>query len=326
MNMNKIADTLKSFFSVRLWPLGFDYESARKQLRAARSVADAKRIIKGLLVIDPKLAPFYKPKGDNRVDSNFVATLVRIFYPEQLEGNVSKNILERIYAAGYMPRSDQRLLVLPDVVNSPIPSIAYAPRQLNYGRTRKPKDIVQIILHHDVSNSPEGTFNTFLRHGTSSHGIFTWNGVFIQFLPFIQTGYHALGHVRYGKQASRKKVQPTSFNHYSIGLDINNPVIPDQASGIHKYTHDRIQIKRGKQLVTYLEPTEDQIYATSQLIEKLCYVFSIPKVTSYAGYAWDGGRIKPTTPGVFAHHHVSLNRWVDPVGFEYMVKGFKDLT
>jgi N-acetyl-anhydromuramyl-L-alanine amidase AmpD len=209
-------------------------------------------------------------------------------------------------------------------IQSPVPSIPMMNKFLKYKATDS-RNIKQIILHHDCTNSALQTLNVFLSKGVSSHGVINFDGVFYQFCDFINITYHATGHIK-----EDNAVKTIGFNSNSIGIDLNNPVYDDLKS-------DRPRIFYAfREKKTYNLPQKDskkllglypvQITNACKLISWIVDVLQLKdEFADYKQKYLISGKIQdyeflnvsPDYPGIFAHHHISLNREYDPIGFDW---------
>lgn len=258
-------------------------------------------------------------QGSISVDGLFgqetLSILIKALFLKHIDVNqLSSELIEHIRNRGYdILNANKIFMTEQNTENSPIPSVPFKLNQLVGWMPRKKSRIQQIILHHDLTVSPETTFLVLNEKNLSSHGVINYSGVFVQFLSFDKIAYHASGHI-----LKNNKIVTASFNKNSIGIDINNPFYPALRKGVHQF-RPLLQNPKKSSLFPeekFLGLYSDQVVNTISLLGFLCNYYSISIFTSEKEYEWDP-TITPTTPGFFAHHHVSRNREFDPFDFDF---------
>lgn len=159
----------------------------------------------------------------------------------------------------------------------------------------------QIILHHDGTADSRGCFRVLAQRSLSTHLMIDGDGTVYQPLDLSDMAYHA-----------------GDYNRHSVGIDLNNPVIPNRVKdpSIRGIFTGRINGGR-KTSLGYTDAQYDSLIA---VVDGLRRIF--PKIVTKAPIADDGKVVRTKLreagfPGVVGHMHVSANKWDPGPGFDW---------
>ena len=159
---------------------------------------------------------------------------------------------------------------------------------------KKHAPIDLIVLHWDGCTSSRQCFKTLRDRKLSVHFMVDGDGTVFQALdPADAIAWHAKG-----------------VNHRSIGIEIQNPVLPEKDErGRQRVTERR---PHSGPLHTHLDFTRKQKQTVVQLVKQLCEFFDIPTTLPMDSDSVVTSRLADIDfKGVSGHYHFATNK-VDP--------------
>lgn len=210
--------------------------------------------------------------------------------------------------AGGIPLHGNRLVLGGRTVEVPFWIIPWHLGDLPHSRRSiRPRSVV---LHHDAAASARACYDVLQNRGLSTHFCIDRDGVVFQFLdPMRAQAWHAVGHVSEPDGRTRMR----SWNPWSIGIDLSNPVDPNGPQG--KLQSDRgvvVQEVQGRPMRGLaLHPC--QVEVCLELLRALRRCIDVLTTDRRDSLRWYP-ELAPECPGIWAHAQINRQK-VDPFGF-----------
>lgn len=176
--------------------------------------------------------------------------------------------------------------------------------KLHYLDNRQGNEVSQILLHHDGMNSAAGCFGVLAQRGLGTHIIIDKDGRVFQTLNLAFAAFHAKGH-----------------NLQSIGIDLNNPVVPGRRRGnparrggvFRGMINGAMHASMGYTNAQY----ESLIAVLRGLSNHFPLLRNLRAPTAADGRVRQNRLAKTDFVGLLGHQHVSATKWDPGPGFDW---------